>query len=246
MKARWIILIGFLFLVAQPFFFSATAKTSPVKTASKENPPKNQGSEISRLNFPNNHQKLAGIATTRIPSVSKKGIPLKGYVVFVQGEVKARIGGKGRWIPLRIGDAVPPQSDLKTGEESTLEVKYEDGSSFLLRSDTQVKIIQTWKTANSRLLRDFFLSAGRFIAKVREATGQTLRFRVHTPSAIASVRGTEFRVSVDQKQKTFVEVLKRRVTVDTAQKSIDLVQGEGAMVKILLYHLESSWRHRTL
>ncbi len=133
---------------------------------------------------------------------------------------------------MKPGDAIPPQSDLKTGRESALEVKYEDGSSFLLRSDTQVKVILSWKTRSARLLRDFFLSAGRFIAKVREATGgQPLRFRVHTPSAIASVRGTEFRVSVDQKQKTFVEVLKRRVTVDTAKKSIDLVQGEGAMVK---------------
>ena len=92
-------------------------------------------------------------------------------------------------------------------------------------------ILQARKTSTSHLLHDLYLRAGRMASKVREATGETSRYNVHTPAAIASVRGTEFRVAVDEAEKTFTEVIERRVTVDAASKSVDLAEGEGTMVK---------------
>jgi len=253
MKKSWIILVGFLFLIAQPLTCLAGIETVPAKSVLQNDPIRNTATKEGQS--PNLNKKernsgkqgkgLAGIHRHRTPQTqgpkagrnagspvsSPKMTPLKGYVVLVQGDAKAQLGGKGDWVGLRAGDAVPPQSNLKTGRDGVLEIKYEDGSSLLLRSETEVTIIEAWKTRTSRLLRDFFLSAGRVIAKVQSATGQSPRFRVHTPSAIASVRGTEFRVAVDKKQKTFVEVLESKVTVDTATKVINLAKGEGAMIK---------------
>jgi len=251
MKKSWIILIGFLFLIAQPFPCRAVTGTAPANPSLQKNrientvakghhPPNlarqnrihgNQGNKVRRIHRPNNPQKFKAGKKVRYPVATQNRVPLKGFVALVQGEAKAQIDGKGGWVPLRTGDAILPQSKLRTGKESALELKYEDGSSLLLRSDTEVRILAAWKTGTSRLLRDFFLSAGRVIAKVQKATGQSPRFRVHTPSAIASVRGTEFRVAVDKKQKTFVEVLESRVNVAAGTKSIALAKGEGAVIK---------------
>lgn len=230
MKTRWIILIGFLFLLAQPFPCIAATKASSAETSPKKEGIGKQRADLVRTQRPNKFHKLKGGKKARLPETCLNGTPLKAIVTLVQGDAKAQIGGRGGWVHLKEGDAIPPRSYLKTGRESSLEIRYEDGSSLLFRSETAVTVVAARKDRTCRLLRDFFLSAGRVSAKVRSATGQTPRFRIHTPSAIASVRGTEFRVAVDEKQKTFVEVLESKVVVGTAKKSISLKQGQGAMV----------------
>ena len=191
----------------------------------------NRWKEIARINRMKNPHKMMPGDKIMVPSVYLQGTPLNGKVVFVQGDAKVQMGGEGAWIALKTGDFISPKSHLKTGKESALEVRYEDGSSFLLRSETEVGILQARKASTSHLLHDLYLRAGRMVSKVREATGEASRYNVHTPAAIASVRGTEFRVAVDEAEKTFAEVVESRVAVDAANKSVELAQGEGTMVQ---------------
>ncbi len=250
MKKCRVILIAFLFFIALPLPSLARGETAPAQRSlqghqiqnpgAKEGTPRNFGKLDKNCGNPADKQAPLTHARTqkhrtdkniRKSMAAQRMTPLKGYVALVQGAAYVQLKGKEDWISLRTGNAVPPQSKLKTGPDGILEIKYEDGSSLLLRSETEVTILEAWKTGTFRLLRDFFLSAGRVIAKVQSATGRSPRFRVHTPSAIASVRGTEFRVAVDKKQETYVEVLKSKVTVDTATNVINLAQGEGAKIK---------------
>ena len=251
MKRSWIVLLGFLFLIAQPFPGAAASKVSSAKAS----PPidsiqitivkgdylinickyyldnENRWKEIARINRLRDVRKLQPGSKIMVPVAYLRGMPLKGNVTFVQGEVKGQMAGEGVWVPLKLGDLIPPKSNLKTGNESALEVKYADGSLFFLRADTEVGILQSRKSLTSHLLHDLLLNAGRVISKVREATGEASRYKVHTPAAIASVRGTEFRIAVDETQKTFAEVIENRVTVDAANKSVELAQGEGTMIR---------------
>ncbi|OPY84068.1 MAG: FecR protein [Syntrophus sp. PtaU1.Bin208] len=213
MKKCRVILVAFLFFIALPFPSLALGETASPQLTHTQTQKHRTGKNIRK-----------SVAAQRMT-------PLKGYVALLQGAAYVQLKGKEDWISLRTGSAIPPQSKLKTGQDGILEIKYEDGSSLLLRSETEVTVLEAWKTGKARLLRDFFLSAGRVVAKVQSATGRSPRFRVHTPSAIASVRGTEFRVAVDKKQETYVEVLKSKVTVDTATNVINLAQGEGAKIK---------------
>lgn len=251
MKKRWIFLAGFIFLMAQPFPCVAAAKAASAKSSSSQETvqltiakgdylinlckqyldSENRWKEIARINRLRDVHKLRPGTKIMIPAAYLKGTPLEGDVMFVLGEAKVQTGGQGGWTPLKVGDKVSPKSNLKTGQESALEVKYEDGSVFLLRSDTEVGILQARKTSTSHWLRDVFLHTGRLVSKVRTATGEASRSKVHTPSAIASVRGTEFRVAVDETQKTFAEVMENRIDVDAASRRVALAQGEGTMVK---------------
>lgn len=251
MKKRWILLIGFLLVITQLSLFGAVTKAAAAKPSSKADLVQltiakgdylinickqyldtgNRWKEIARINRLNDPRKLQPGAKIMVPVAYLKGMPLDGRVTFVQGEAKGQIGGPGAWAVLKVGDPIPPKSQLKTGNESALEVTYEDGTVFFLRSDTEVGVLKAQKTLSSLQLRDLYLSAGRVVSKVREATGESSRFKVHTPAAIASVRGTEFRVAVNEAQQTFTEVTENRVTVDAADKSVELAQGEGTMVK---------------
>ena len=249
MKKCALILMALLFFVAQPTNGSAGMKSSSAERSTQNDQIPDTGCRKDSRNFSKSghssgtpadrkvrvcsstKKRLKGSRYSGKPVPSRNMTPLKGCVALVQGEARMQLRGKGDWISLKAGDHIPPRSNLRTGRDGAVEIKYEDGSSLLLRSHTEVTIIEAWKTRTSRLLRDFFLSAGRVTAKVQSVMGRSSRFRIHTPTAIASVRGTEFRVTVDKEHETCVEVLKSRVTVDTATKVINLAQGEGARIK---------------
>jgi hypothetical protein len=184
---------------------------------------------INRIERPN--EKIAAGTKLYVPLAYLQGTPIEGKVTFVQGDARVQKDGRGDWTPLKLEDRVAPLSNLQTGRNSVLEITFEDGSSFLLRSHTLLGILTAQKKGPSHLLRDLFVGAGRVTTKVRGATGEAPRFNVRTPSAVASVRGTEFRIAVDETQKTFAEALERRIAVSAAGASVDVNEGEGTMVK---------------
>jgi len=186
--------------------------------------------EIARINRLADPDLIRPGTKLTVPVSFLKRTPLKGRVTFVLGDARTQIAGKGEWIPLKPGDEVSQNSNLRTGEESALEVAFSDGSLFLLKADTEIGIRQAEQALSSYFFRDLYLRVGRVISRIKEATGASSRFKVRTPSAIASVRGTEFRVAVDEKEKTLTEAVERTVTVEAARKSVEVAQGEGTVV----------------
>jgi hypothetical protein len=75
------------------------------------------------------------------------------------------------------------------------------------------------------------MDAGRVFIRIREATGIDSRRKIRTPSAVASTRGTEFRVFVDSEGSTRSEVLKGMIEVGAKNKSVVLQEDEGTWVK---------------
>ena len=191
----------------------------------------NHWKEIARINRLPDPDKIEPGTKIFFPLAYLKGTPLEGKVTSIQGAATVQMGGQGAWISLKLGDSVSQKSNLKTGPDSALIITFEDGSSFFLRSDTEMGIMKARWIIDAGLLRELYLGAGRVLTRVKEATGEIPRFKIHTPSAIASVRGTEFWVAVDETQKTYVAVLESVVSVNAGNKSVDVARGEGTVVK---------------
>lgn len=102
---------------------------------------------------------------------------------------------------------------------------------LFLRPNTELGLKTIQRKVTSHLIRDVSVEAGRVLTKVREATGAGSRLKIQTPSSTAAVRGTEFRVAVDQEKKVFTEVIDGNVAVDAMQKRISLQREEGTMAK---------------
>ncbi|OPY86915.1 MAG: FecR protein [Syntrophaceae bacterium PtaU1.Bin231] len=250
MKKIQIVLIGFLLILSLPLLCEAQTKVkaSPKYAASdliqitvakgdylvnvckQYLDSEKRWPEIARINRLKDANRIKPGMRIAVPIAYMQGTPLEGKVTFVQGNATAQLGSQGPWVSLKPGDSVPPKSNLKTEAESALEITFEDGSSFLLRAETRMGILQAQKYPPFHLVRDLYLGAGRVLTTVRTATGEAPRFKVRTPAAIASVRGTEFRVAVDESQKTYAEVLKHLVTVAAADRRVDLSSGEGTVV----------------
>jgi len=166
-----------------------------------------------------------------IPADMLRGVPLDGMVTFVSGEVRAQAKEGEEWKTLHINDRLKQGSSIRTGDESGVEISFEGGDSFLMRSNSTLTIRAAKKRGVLNFLQRLFLSAGRTITKVKEATGRKSRFEIQTPSAVAVARGTSFRVGVDEKETMRSEVLKGFVDVEAMAKRVEVQEGEGTLAK---------------
>ncbi|HSE50338.1 MAG TPA: FecR family protein [Terriglobales bacterium] len=118
----------------------------------------------------------------------------------IKGEVTVQPPNAAAAKPQR-GQVLAPETILEIRKGSAL-LHLEDGSQVLIRKNSRVVV----KAPEGALARLIDLLLGRVYAKVRKRTGSAPSFRMGTPTAVITVRGTEFDVSVNEKGKTRVEV----------------------------------------
>ena len=121
-------------------------------------------------------------------------------------------------IALRAADGTSPvaqkglvlaaDAGIETGKGSIL-LSLADGSQVLIKAHTRVQL-QAPNTSQGNFLQLFL---GNIMAKVQKRLGMEPSFRMGTPTAVITVRGTRFSVEVTKKNKTIVEVYEGLVEV---------------------------------
>lgn len=169
---------------------------------------------IAALNRIDNPRRIPIGASIRIPLALMKSRPAPGTVVAVIGQATlapARMAS----VPSRpataaeAGATVAPGTLIQTGPDGYVTVRLADGSMLRVQSDTtaQVDRIDHYEPAGFFASR-LSLLKGRLEALVAHMTGGEPRFEVKTPQALLGVRGTDFRIAVDEdRQSTRGEVL---------------------------------------
>lgn len=166
-----------------------------------------------------------------VPAAMLRGMPVVGTVTFISGEVKSQARPGEEWRPLGLNDKVKPGSSIRTEDESAVEITFEDGVSLFMKGNTSLTLKRVEKRGLMHFLESIYLHMGRAVTRIKEATGGKSRFEIHTPSAAAVARGTEFRVSVDANESTRSEVLKGVVGVEAMAREVEVREGEGTIVK---------------
>ena len=120
---------------------------------------------------------------------------------------------------------------MLTEKASAQQSCVECSDSIFMKSDTTLGITTSEKRGRSYSANNLYLAIGRVITKLKKVTGSDSRVNINTPSAIASVRGTEFRVSADEEASTRTEVLTGTVKVSAMETTVRLNEGEGTYVQ---------------
>ncbi|MBI4777078.1 MAG: FecR domain-containing protein [Deltaproteobacteria bacterium] len=166
-----------------------------------------------------------------VPIDMLKGIPLNGVITFVQGDVKISKDTDQTSIPVHLNDSIREGSRITTGNDGSVRVSFQDGYAFVIRSNTNLRIIQANTKRESRLFFQLWMGIGRVLSRIKKATGADARFQVETPSAVAAVRGTEFRASVDTSEDTRCEVLQGSLSLKANEAEVQVKEGEGSLVR---------------
>ncbi|NWF76112.1 MAG: FecR domain-containing protein [Nitrospirae bacterium] len=202
-----------------------------IKIAEKylENPTKWR--ELARINSLHNPDLIYPGQTLRIPIKLLKGKQTDGVVSFIKGSVLYQPPNSTEWKMLFLNDHIKEGYRIKTGDQSRIEITFQDNHSLLQDSNTTLELFTSREKANFYTYQKLFLLTGKTITKIKKATGRESRFQIDSPSAICAVRGTTFRTSVDENNITRAEVLQGNVNVEAMNQVVTVEEGEGTLVR---------------
>jgi hypothetical protein len=113
-----------------------------------------------------------------------------GQVTSITGAAKLNRGGNE--VDIQPSMPIKVRDRLRTTAKAELAVTFLDGSKLILSESSSYTVDQYSMTAGARLQASIALWAGHLRAIVNLGLGGVPDFQVHTPNAVATVRGTEF------------------------------------------------------
>jgi hypothetical protein len=127
-------------------------------------------------------------------------------------------GGK-TGMPLKKHDHIMAGQEVKVGEKSRIELKYPDGTvmRFAERSTIKMEDITYDSSTKSKKVK-VDLGGGKLWANVKKLVTSDSKVEVKTVNAVAGVRGTVYRVNVDEDNSAMVKVYDGSVNVTGVQK----------------------------
>lgn len=113
-------------------------------------------------------------------------------VTLSSGRVSVVQAGESR--TLMPGDTVKPGLEVFTGADGYAVFQLQDGSSFEVYPNSRVLFRSNWGNWNDI----FDVWVGRMKIHIEKIMGKPNPHRIHTPTAVISVRGTTFFVEVEE------------------------------------------------
>lgn len=163
----------------------------------------------------------------RFPVAWLKQQPAKARVLGVHGAVVAQAGRAAKSFAVAEGMLLGIGTRLRTAKDANLTLQFVDGSRVLLQGDSELTLDKlsaygATGMADTRLR----LPRGRTTNAVKRLRGPASHFIIETPSAMSSVRGTQFRIGSDG-DRSQAEVMEGSVAVQSGKRQVLLKPGQG-------------------
>ncbi|MDX2268876.1 MAG: FecR family protein [Bryobacter sp.] len=133
-----------------------------------------------------------------------------GKVLHVQGQVSV-LRDDVPWA-IQVGDTLQPRQEIITGADGYAKIQVPDGSLFEVFPNSRA----TFRSNQGNLRELLDLWVGRVKVHIEKLNGKPNPNRIQTPTAVISVRGTTFDVSVEDEDETLVVVEEGQVAVQHA------------------------------
>lgn len=184
--------------------------------------------EIQRLNQIRNERRLRPGSTLLIPVDLLRQSRLAATVLAVAGEVAGTAD-----IPA-VGQSLAEGASIRTGTTGSIALRFDDGSAMTVMPDTAITLERLRRLAIDGTPRTAVrVERGRVENAIEPGRKPGTRFEIRTPSAIAGVRGTRFRVA-ERDGAALSEVLEGGVNVarpGDAPSAVDVPAGSGVRVR---------------
>ena len=172
--------------------------------------------KLRAINRLNNPDRIEPGSALRIPGKPAQAETLLATIAFVEGSAEHRPNGSSSGQPLRKGVAIRQGDQIQTGANASATVDFLDGSQLVILRDSIVtfKILQGRSQTHVASIQ-IDLKQGRVETRVTPRKNKKSLYEIITPTVQIGVRGTEFRVKVDDSgELTRTEVLEGKVAAE--------------------------------
>jgi hypothetical protein len=137
---------------------------------------------------------------------------------------------KTGWQLSKIGIKLNAQDQIRTGDESMTELTWNNGGTLRIAENSLITISNPHQSASNS--SGVTIIQGQIWANMKKLTTTERNFNLSTPTAVAGIRGTVFRILVNKDSSTNVLVYEGKVAVgpkdiltraprDTSVKEVD-------------------------
>ena len=191
--------------------------------------------KLQKLNRIANPTRLTPGGTIRIPLDLLKKSAMVATVIFVRGRVMLGVAATDSTTrperALIVGDEIRSRDVISTDSDSSLSLRFVDGSRLMIGPASQVSVIRMLEIGRSAL-PDALLNIERGDAEIHIVPKTGRRFELRTPAMNLGVRGTSFRARVDASGKSAgVEVLEGRVGASAGRSQVPVNAGFGTLAE---------------
>jgi hypothetical protein len=191
--------------------------------------------EIARLNRVRDPNRILPGQVLRVPTRLMRNNPLPATLVNAVGEVRVDNAPAAAGTPMAEGQRV------ETGPNGSAVIGLADGSRVRVPPSSLAEVLAS-RTYGAAADATAAANSGAFAGALRLVRGsvevlaskvrRAQPLEVTTPTAVIGVRGTQYRVSLDDRSTTRSEVLEGQVRLDAASRAVgsDLNAGFGAAI----------------
>lgn len=147
-------------------------------------------------------------------------------IVSLEGKGEYREAQQIDWRPAKLNQTLFPANLVRTGDASKMAVMFPDRTQVKLAQNSvlQIKEVSTGKEAKTVLN----LNAGRSWMQSKTTPGG---LSVETPSATASIRGTDWEIAVEPDGRSTLTVFSGAADFSNAQGSVSVAVNEQAVAE---------------
>ncbi len=159
--------------------------------------------------------------------------PLEAKAQAVSGEVTVIRANGTEGKPVTEGSEFKPGDVLMTGKNSSVMLKFGDGSRLLLQGESSLtfEVLEKYGDPDVPNIR-LRLHRGRVDTQVAPNESPDRRFEIRTPAGSAGARGTRFRVGADDDtRQLFTEVTHGVVAVAGGGEELSVEERFGTVVE---------------
>lgn len=176
-------------------------------------------------------RRLVPGSTLLIPLAWMRQQPAPAVVLAVRGQVQvSRADAAER--ALQAGEKLPAGTALSTAANSSATLRFADGSVLVLQPGAKLTLDTVSVYAGGGMVDTRLrLQQGRVEIGANPARAPGSRLQVITPSAVAAVRGTRFRVGADA-SATREETLEGKVGLAASGRQVSVAAGQGSLAEL--------------
>ncbi|MFH0807248.1 MAG: FecR family protein [Elusimicrobiota bacterium] len=186
--------------------------------------------------------KLAGLITIfgltlglniKASTLNTKTSPAVATITDFSGLVVIKRADPGsKWVQARLYTPLEKNDTIKTQNNSSAEITLEDGSIFRIEHNTEL-CLQNLEYSKESKKQNFIMKlfSGILLTNAEKTGNPESQIAIHTPTAVLSVRGTEFVVDIEDENTTNVGVLSGYVSARSYSQDNQLSK-EETMVKV--------------
>lgn len=169
----------------------------------------------------------------RVPKDMLKTGQIPAKISKFSGRVEIARNFDWNWVKVVPGMLVQEGDWIRTRARSSAEVLQDDGTVIHLRPDTKIMFSSAGESKTARgavRTTKVKMESGSIFAKVQKLMQRDSRFEIQTPTATSFIRGTEFRVKLEEAGATRLEVLEGAVDFGSETDQVSVQGNFGSLV----------------